>query len=116
MGTGARAYPVRVAVLYSGGLDCTIMARMAHDILPAEHEIDLLNVAFENPRVVEAARKMAENEKDKKSKEESTSVEHMKMRTPYENCPDRITGRSSFQELLEACPGRTWRFVAVSQC
>lgn len=40
----------KVAVLFSGGLDCTIIARLLDMVLPQEFEIDLLNVAFENRR------------------------------------------------------------------
>ncbi|KAK6810559.1 hypothetical protein RU639_013625 [Aspergillus parasiticus] len=85
----------KVAVLFSGGLDCTILARLSHELLPADESIDLLNVAFENPRVAAAA-----------SKEAKTG-------SVYENCPDRITGRSAFAELQAVCPGRNWRFVAI---
>lgn len=42
----------RIAVLFSGGLDCTTLALLADRVLPLEHEIDLINVAFENPRIV----------------------------------------------------------------
>ncbi|KAF1846415.1 uncharacterized protein K460DRAFT_286732 [Cucurbitaria berberidis CBS 394.84] len=90
---GALDQEARVAVLFSGGLDCTILARMCHDLLPASETIDLLNVAFENPRI------------------------HGKLdpgNSPYELCPDRITGRSSHAELIKICPGRTWRFVEVN--
>ncbi|KAL4920257.1 asparagine synthase-domain-containing protein [Aspergillus aurantiobrunneus] len=87
---------VKIAVLFSGGLDCTLLARLAHDILPAGETIDLLNVAFENPRVVAAAAK---------GLEQPVSV--------YEGCPDRITGRAAFAELQRVCPTRNWRFVAI---
>src|SRR5436189_1904790 len=40
----------KLALLFSGGLDCTILARLTHEILPITEPIDLLNVAFENPR------------------------------------------------------------------
>lgn len=83
----------RVAVLFSGGLDCTILARLCHEILPSSAPIDLLNVAFENPRIHSQL-------------EPGTS--------PYELCPDRITGRSSHAELVETCPGRKWRFVEIN--
>lgn len=86
----------KVAVLFSGGLDCTLLARLSHEILSSDETIDLLNVAFENPRVVAAA---ANNDKA------ATSA--------YESCPDRITGRAAFAELQSVCPGRNWRFVAV---
>src|SRR5258705_13423472 len=41
----------KLAILFSGGVDCTVLARIVHDLLPVEEQIDLLNVAFENPRV-----------------------------------------------------------------
>ncbi|OAP60785.1 hypothetical protein AYL99_05787 [Fonsecaea erecta] len=83
----------KVAILFSGGLDCTLLARLAHDLLPKSEAIDLLNVAFENPRSIVAKHNIADS--------------------PYELCPDRITGRSSFSELCEVCPDRNWKFVAV---
>ncbi|PLB55235.1 hypothetical protein P170DRAFT_399237 [Aspergillus steynii IBT 23096] len=86
---------VKVAVLFSGGLDCTLLARISHELLPHDETIDLLNVAFENPRVAAAAGKEAK----------AVSV--------YENCPDRITGRAAFAELQTVCPDRNWRFVAI---
>lgn len=84
----------KVAILFSGGLDCTLLARITHNILPLDEPIDLINVAFENPRSM-AARK-------------GLPV------APYELCPDRVTGRSSYTELTQVCPERNWRFVAVN--
>jgi asparagine synthetase B (glutamine-hydrolysing) len=86
-------HPAKVAILFSGGLDCTILARLCHDIIPLDEGIDLLNVAFENPRI-------------HSNLEPGTS--------PYELCPDRITGRSSHAELQQVCPRRRWRFVEVN--
>ena len=83
----------KVAILFSGGLDCTLLARLIHDILPCNEAVDLLNVAFENPRSIAA---------------NGTNVD-----TAYELCPDRSTGRSSFAEICRVCPERTWRFVAI---
>lgn len=88
----------KIAVLFSGGLDCTVLARLAHDILPIDEPVDLLNVAFENPRVVAASAK------DRTKKASSI----------YESCPDRITGRAGHAELQRTCPNRKWRFVAVN--
>jgi asparagine synthetase B (glutamine-hydrolysing) len=85
----------RVAVLFSGGLDCTVLARLASDLVPPTQPIDLLNVAFENLRIA--------SQFPGKSQDEL-----------YELCPDRITGRRSFEELLKTCPSRTWHFVTVS--
>jgi asparagine synthetase B (glutamine-hydrolysing) len=86
-------HEARVAILFSGGLDCTLLARLAHELIPREQSIDLLNVAFENPRIHS---KLASHE------------------SPYELCPDRITGRASHSELIRVCPDRTWRFVEVN--
>ncbi len=87
----------KLAILFSGGLDCTVLARLSHDILPLSEPVDLLNVAFENPRV----------HKKKKINHEECSVE------VYELCPDRITGRASHAELQRVCPDRDWRFIAI---
>lgn len=91
----------KVAVLFSGGLDCTVLARLCHDLLPPDDPLDLVNVAFENPRVAAHA---------KKSKDQ----EDLESFDIYEACPDRVTGRKSFAELQAICPGRAWRFIAVS--
>lgn len=88
-----RSRTPKVAILFSGGLDCTVLARIAHEILDHSESIDLLNVAFENPRSAATAR--------------ASGLD------PYELCPDRITGRRSFAELCSTCPGRAFRFVAV---
>lgn len=92
----------KVAVLFSGGLDCTVLARCCHHLIPPDQGIDLINVAFENPRVAANA---------KKSKDPNITESF----DIYEVCPDRITGRKSFAELQAVCPGRAWRFIAVSQ-
>lgn len=90
--------PTRVAVLFSGGLDCTVLARLAHELLGPDQAIDLINIAFENPRVVAQLQKNSYGVADF-----------------YEACPDRITGRRSFTELSSVCTGRSFRFIAVSQ-
>lgn len=90
----------KVAVLFSGGLDCTVLARLCHDLLPSDQSLDLINVAFENPRVAANAKKAQDQESFK-----SFDI--------YETCPDRQTGRKSFAELQSVCSGRVWRFIAV---
>lgn len=84
----------KIAILFSGGLDCTVLARIAHDILPLAESIDLLNVAFQNPRI-------------------HRTKGSGPVASPYELCPDRITGRRSFAELQVVCPDRHWRFVEI---
>ncbi|TVY81991.1 Asparagine synthetase domain-containing protein [Lachnellula suecica] len=111
----------RVAVLFSGGLDCTVLARMAHDLLPIEQQIDLINVAFENPRIVEAAKRPPRSKKraDKGTEDdlptviENPVVSHSN-KSFFEACPDRETGRKAFQALQNVCAGRLWRFIAVN--
>ena len=100
IGPGSPSTSVRIAILFSGGLDCTVLARLVHDILPKEHDVDLLNVAFENPRVISAAKS-------------NSSYTAPSAPSPYHHCPDRKTGVSSYAELLQICPGRTWRFVSI---
>lgn len=80
----------RVAILFSGGLDCTLLARMTSDLLPTSEPIDLLNVAFENPRV------------------------HKDASSPFELCPDRITARASFRELQHVCSKREFRLICIN--
>jgi len=86
----------RVAILFSGGLDCSVLAWLIHTLLPTSESIDLINVAFENPRTIAA---------NKTRKEDIYNV-----------CPDRVTGRAGWEELrsLSLETGRVWRFVEVS--
>ncbi|CAD6503508.1 BgTH12-03170 [Blumeria graminis f. sp. triticale] len=103
---------VSIAILFSGGLDCSVLARIVHDILPAHEDVDLINVAFENPRAVNAAKNQSSN-KDTSLHVTATGHEDRE-NNPYENCPDRKTGRKSLMEIQSICPGRTWRFLAVN--
>ncbi|KAH7039755.1 asparagine synthase [Microdochium trichocladiopsis] len=90
---------VRVAILFSGGLDCTVLARLAHELVPTSQGLDLINVAFENPRLVAQYLKQPE---------EARKMDF------YETCPDRITARKAFAELKQSCPGRSWRLITVN--
>ncbi|KAI9727465.1 MAG: hypothetical protein M1828_006407 [Chrysothrix sp. TS-e1954] len=81
----------RLGILFSGGVDCTLLARMAHQFLPLHEPIDLLNVAFENPR-----------------------VHGTRTTSAYEDCPDRITARKAVAELVATCRHRVWRLVEIN--
>lgn len=59
-----------ISILFSGGIDCALLARLADMTLPPSVTLQLVNVAFQNPRVGEE----------------------------YET-PDRILGRSTYEEL-----------------
>ncbi|TKY84569.1 hypothetical protein EX895_006471 [Sporisorium graminicola] len=60
-----------VAILFSGGLDCTTLALLADRYVPPEQPIDLLNVGFENVRAIAAAK--LEREKRLSAKVRSAS-------------------------------------------
>lgn len=76
----------RLAVLFSGGLDCTLLAMLLDRVLPKSEPVDLLNVSFENKRTG----------------------------TGFDT-PDRILGRRSAEELCSVArdPLR-FRFVEVN--
>jgi len=92
------AFSPRLAVLFSGGLDCTVLAWIIHTLLPLNESIDLVNVAFENPRTM--------------------ATQNIHPEDVYSRCPDRITGRAGWEELrkLSQDTGRNWRFVEVQLC
>ncbi|EPX74058.1 asparagine synthase [Schizosaccharomyces octosporus yFS286] len=92
----------RLAVLYSGGVDCGVIARIIHDILPPNEPIDLINVAFENPRFMDTF-------VNADAADCFTSIPD-----PYNVCPDRQTGLQGWSELMNVCPGRIWNFIAVN--
>jgi len=85
----------RIAVLFSGGLDCSVLAWIIHTLLPPTESIDLINVAFENPRTV--------------------ALQKVPPGQIYAVCPDRVTGRAGWEELRTLSEGsyRKWRFVEV---
>src|SRR4051812_35291735 len=80
----------RVAVLFSGGLDSICLAALADRHIPQGEPIDLLNVAFENSRVQNAASETTN--KDKKA-------EAMVNGHSTYDVPDRFTGRRGVEEL-----------------
>ncbi|KAF7721701.1 hypothetical protein EC973_004290 [Apophysomyces ossiformis] len=98
----------RVAVLFSGGLDCVCLAALADKHLPISEPIDLLNVAFENPRSQQAKQQL-----QKKNKDRSHSSAVQEQCNTYDT-PDRLTGRMSVEELRKIAPGRTWNFVEIN--
>lgn len=127
--TDQAADEAHVAVLFSGGLDCTTLALLAHRYVPAHQPIDLLNVGFENPRALAAAR----NERDRKLRAKTEPKRSKKHQPPSISLhdgvestvevggeedvyavPDRLTGLASYAELLQLAPLRRWNFVAIN--
>ncbi|CAI2174150.1 8408_t:CDS:10 [Funneliformis geosporum] len=95
-------WDARVAIMFSGGLDCICLAVLADKYIPKEETIDLLNVGFENPRIQQA-------KKDKKKR-----ISHEVPKNSIYNVPDRLTGRQGVEELRKIAPDRKWNFVEVN--
>lgn len=76
--------PSPVAILFSGGIDSSVLAALCHRHVPPTEPIELLNVAFgaNGPREASGA-------------------------------PDRLAARAALEELVAASPGRDWRLVEV---
>ena len=126
----------RMAILFSGGVDCTMLARISHELVTYCQAIDLLNVAFENPRVVNAAKSQRGagnrprdgvvleaqpvaaleegNEPGFPPRNKPHSDHHNRDRAVFDSCPDRATARKSLRELRKLCPGRTWNLIEGS--
>lgn len=116
----ARSVPARVAVLFSGGIDSTVCAFLAHKHIPLDEPIDLLNVAFENPRKIRGQvdggvggikkkKQRAMTIENTVSIDEQLSAQY----NPDYLVPDRVTGLSELEELRRLCPRRQWNFVEV---
>lgn len=76
--------------------------------IPLEEPIDLLNVAFENPRKVRVA--LEGNNPKKQNRKIQNDASKKALPVNY-MVPDRKTGLEELEELQKLCPGRTWNFV-----
>ncbi|KAG8873946.1 hypothetical protein FRB97_006334 [Tulasnella sp. 331] len=110
----------RVGILFSGGIDCSVIAYLAHQHLPIEEPIDLLNVAFENPRVLKAntsqISKKTSTQKKRDVQEDVLDSQPEAATQAGEgmyDVPDRLTGLEQLEELRRICPDRLWHFVEV---
>lgn len=77
-----------------------------------EEPIDLLNVAFENPRkiLVKAEGNIGGLPKRERKAKLTNRLDYSSINVSYD-VPDRLTGRQEVEELRRLCPGRTWNFV-----
>lgn len=120
----------KVAVLFSGGIDSSVLTFIAHrcDVhsemsnfsiysnlnrhIPLDEPIDLLNVAFENPRKIKLQKEGIYGlpRRNKREKLHSKSEESHEAESMY-SVPDRKTGLLELEELRRTCPGRIWNFV-----
>ncbi|KAF9015369.1 asparagine synthase-domain-containing protein [Cyathus striatus] len=98
-----KKHQARLAVLFSGGIDSTIIAYLAHRHVPLDEPIDLLNVAFENPRKVQLQKEGNIGALPKRQKKIRAHI--------LETSPDRMI---QADELRRLCPQRVWNFVEVN--
>ncbi|KAI1797708.1 asparagine synthase-domain-containing protein [Ganoderma leucocontextum] len=105
----------RVAVFFSGGIDSTMIAFLADRHIAPEEPIDLLNVAFENPRKI--AVKVEGNvyglPKREKKQKLRDPLDYSTVKVMYD-VPDRLTGVQEVEELRRLCPRRTWNFLEIN--
>ena len=80
--------------------------------IPLDEPVDLLNVAFENPRKIKLQKEgiYGSSRRNKREKLLSKSEESHEAERIY-SVPDRITGLLELEELRRTCPGRIWNFV-----
>jgi asparagine synthetase B (glutamine-hydrolysing) len=123
-----------VAVLFSGGIDSTILAFLAHRYhhvilhceasshfgfhrhVPLDEPIDLLNVAFENPRKIQVKTDGnigAIPKREKKRQLKAAELNAAAKESTSYMVPDRVTGLQEVEEFRRLCPGRTWNFVSL---
>jgi asparagine synthetase B (glutamine-hydrolysing) len=100
----------KLAILFSGGVDSTVLAALADLCLPPNEEIDLLNIAFEKQKnSVTKKTNKAQDEED-----EDDLINNLKNEYDKNDeflVPDRISGLESLKELNK---NRKWNFVEIN--
>lgn len=79
----------KLCILFSGGIDCTILALLANKFVPNDEPIELINVAFESLGGQNVSEKLWD-------------------------VPDRRSSLMSVNELRRICPERFWNFLEVN--
>lgn len=95
----------KIGILFSGGLDSTILAALADEFVPHDEPIDLLNVAFEREK------------KGDLNEKQSRKMKQLDLSQDEEDkylVPDRITGKRASDDLKKLYPNRQWNFVQVN--
>ena len=89
----------RVAVLFSGGVDCMVVAALTHRHCPPDEPIDLLNVAFGSP---------TQSGEDASDRLNTDTVD-------LYNTPDRQSAVAGLAELRKIAPTRRWQLICVNR-
>jgi asparagine synthetase B (glutamine-hydrolysing) len=79
-----------IGILFSGGIDCSLVSLIADKFIEPQRPIDLLNIAFEK-----------------------VSYSNKKTEINW-NVPDRLTGKETLQELQRLRPHRKWNFIEIN--
>ncbi|MCL4133045.1 UNVERIFIED_CONTAM: hypothetical protein GTU68_011839, partial [Idotea baltica] len=93
----------KFGVLFSGGLDSTVIALFLSKCLPSNESIDLLNVSFGNGSSSSKGNRKKKEEKDAHSRPEINFTS-----------PDRISALASLKELQAIDKSRIWNFVEIN--
>ncbi|OJT12606.1 Asparagine synthetase domain-containing protein C4F6.11c [Trametes pubescens] len=92
-----------------------VFGRIEGPHVAPDEPIDLLNVAFENPRKI-AVRVdgnvggLPKREKKQKLRE---PLDYSTVKVSFD-VPDRLTGLQELEELRRLCPNRTWNFLEIN--
>lgn len=89
----------RIAILFSGGLDCTSLALLVDEVLPEGEGIDLINVSFENPRKLRLAEEEENGGAGGKGKKKRETKKERQDRIKRESQGDQELGTGGPVEL-----------------
>lgn len=89
----------RIAVLFSGGVDCMVVAALAHRHRPPDEPIDLLNVAFGSPAQLSGGEGESGNTNN----------------SDRYHTPDRKSAVAGLAELRKIAPTRRWQLICVNR-
>nr|CAH8871062.1 unnamed protein product [Trichobilharzia regenti] len=88
-------------LLFSGGLDSSVIAALVDRCVPTNYSIDLINVAFQ--RVCPS-----------QSTNDNTNFQDGNNLVSAEEAPDRQTALKSYEELCKLSPQRKWNLIKVN--
>ncbi|XP_052854736.1 asparagine synthetase domain-containing protein CG17486 [Drosophila gunungcola] len=89
LGLKTKCNHAKICILFSGGIDCTILALLANQFVSDNEPIELINVAFE-------------------------SIEGQNISEILWDVPDRRTSLLAIEELKKLCPKRCWNLLKVN--